>query len=75
MEVRAIVHEGSVGAEIHVEGGMSGGGKQNQHSGTSPSPQRDLARWDTTSQPSRLMGIRGEIEEVGNPAVGLSVRA
>jgi flagellar hook-length control protein FliK len=112
MEIRAVVHEGSVGAEIHVEGreahsllaaslpsleralgerdlrvgnlavyqdhvggGMSGGGEQNPHSGSSPSPQRQVLPWDTLSQPGNQAGGTDEILEVVNPAAGLSVRA
>jgi hypothetical protein len=112
LEIHAVVREGSVGAEIRVEGheshtllaaglpsleralgernlrvenlavyqdhgggGMSGGERQNPHSSSSYSPQRQVVRWDTSSQPSRLPGGGVEIEEVGDVAVGLSVRA
>ena len=112
LEVHAVVHEGSVGAEIHVQGqeahtllaaglpsleralgernlrvenisvyqdqtggGASGGGKQDPHSGSSPSPQRQALPWDSPPQASNSASGSLEDEELANPAAGLSVRA
>jgi len=112
VDVRAVVHEGSVGAEIrvegreahsllaaslpaleralgerdlrvgnltvyqdHVGGGMNGGEEHNPHSGSSPSPQRQVLPWETSSQRGNLVGSTVEMDEVLNPVVGLSVRA
>ena len=112
LEVHAVVHEGSVGAEIHVQGqeahtllaaglpsleralgernlrvenitvyqdqaggGMSGGGKQDPQSGSSPSPQRQVLPWDNPPQASSAASGSSEDEELANPAAGLSVRA
>ncbi|MGA3324291.1 MAG: flagellar hook-length control protein FliK [Terriglobia bacterium] len=112
MDVRAVLREGTVGAEIHVQGqeahtllaaglpsleraleernlrveniavyqdhaggGMSEGEKQDPHSGSSPSPQRQILPWDNA--PQRSSAARGSLEdeELANPAAGLSVRA
>jgi len=112
MDVRTVLHDGSVGAEIHVQGqeahtllaaglpsleralgernlrveniavyqdhaggGMSEGEKQDPHSGSSPSPQRQVLPWD--NPPQRSSAARGSLEdeELANPAAGLSVRA
>jgi hypothetical protein len=112
LELRAVVHEGSVGAEIHVQGqdahtllaaglpsleralgernlrvenlsvyqdqtggGASGGGKQDSHSGSSPSPQRQTSPWDNPPQTANPPSGASEDEESFNPAAGLSVRA
>ena len=110
LEVHAVLHEGSVGAEIHVQGqeahtllaaglpsleralgernlrvenisvyqdqtggGMSGGDKQNSHSGSSSSPQRQVTLWDSPPLPGNSETSEGE--ESANPAAGLSVQA
>ncbi len=112
MDVHAVMHEGSVGAEIHVQGqeahtllaaglpsleralgernlrvenisvyqdqaggGMSGGGKQDPHSGSSPSPQHKAMPWDNPPPASKSASGSSEDEELANPAAGLSVRA
>jgi hypothetical protein len=112
LEVHAVLREGSVGAEIRVEGGeahtllaaglpsleralgdrnlrvenlaiyqnhsgdgMSGGEKQDPHSNSAYSPQREVVHGETLSQPNRLPRDTVEIGELGNPVVGLSVHA
>ncbi|MGA2982701.1 MAG: flagellar hook-length control protein FliK [Terriglobia bacterium] len=112
LEVHAVMHEGSLGAEIHVQGqeahtllaaglpsleralgernlrveniavyqdqaggGMSGGGKQDTHSGSSPSPQHQVLPWDSPPQASKSASGSAEDEELANPATGLSVQA
>ena len=112
LEVHAVVHEGSVGAEIHVQGqeahtllaaglpsleralgernlrvenisvyqdqaggGASGGGKQDPHSGSSPSPQPQVLPWDSPPQAGNPASSSSEDDELANPAPGLSVRA
>jgi len=112
VEVHTVVHEGSVGAEIHVHGqeahtllaaglpsleralgernlrvdnisvyqdqtggGASGGGKQDPHSGSSPSSQRQALPWDSQPQASNPASGSSEDDELSNPAPGLSVRA
>jgi flagellar hook-length control protein FliK len=112
LDVHAVVHEGSVGAEIHVQGqeahtllaaglpsleralgernlrvenitiyhdqvggGMSGGEKQDQQSGSSPSPQHQVLPWNSLPQPSSAASGSSEDEELANPATGLSVQA
>jgi hypothetical protein len=112
LEVHTVVHEGSVGAEIHVEGqeahtllaaglpsleralgernlrvenvavyqdhvggGMSGGGKQDSQSDSSPTPQRQVLLWDNPPQPRSAASNILDDEEFANPAAGLSVRA
>jgi len=109
LQVHAVVHEGSVGAEIHVqgqeahhllavglpsleralgernlrveniavyqdhaEGGMSGGEKQDQQSGSS-SPQHPVLPWDRPPQPHAAE--RGPLEGEADAEAGLSVRA
>jgi len=112
MDVRAVLREGTVGAEIHVQGqeahtllaaglpsleralgernlrveniavyqdhaggGMSEGEKQDPHSGSSPSPQRQVLPWDSPPQHGSTARGSLEDEELANPAAGLSVRA
>jgi hypothetical protein len=59
----------------HAGGGMSGGGKQDPHSGSSPSPQRQAMPWDNPPPASQSASGSSEEEELANPAAGLSVRA
>jgi hypothetical protein len=54
---------------------MNGGEEHNPHSGSSPSPQRQVLPWETSSQRGNLVGSTVEMDEVLNPVVGLSVRA
>jgi hypothetical protein len=68
MENVAIYHD-------QVGGGISGGEKQDQRSGSSPSPQHQVLPWDSPSQPSSATSGSWEDEESANPATGLSVRA
>jgi flagellar hook-length control protein FliK len=112
MEVHTVVHEGLVGAEIHVQGqeahtllaaglpsleralgernlrveniavfhdqvgsGMSGGEKQDQRSGSSPSPQHQVMPWGSPSRPGSVASSSSDDEDLANPATGLSVRA
>jgi len=112
LELHAVVHEGSVGAEIHVQGqeahtllaaglpsleralgernlrvenisvyhdqsggGASGGGKQDSHSGSPPSPQRQALPWDRPPQVSESAIGSLEDNELANPVAGLSVQA
>ena len=112
LEVHAVMHEGSLGAEIHVQGqeahtllatglpsleralgernlrveniavyqdqaggGMSGGEKQDPHSGSSPSPQHQVLPWDNPPQAIKSASGSAEYEELANPATGLSVQA
>ena len=112
LELRAVVHEGSVGAEIHVQGqeahtllaaglpsleralgernlrvenisvyqdqtggGASGGGKQDPHSGSSPSSQPQVLPWDSPPKAGNPASSSSEDDELANPAPGLSVRA
>jgi flagellar hook-length control protein FliK len=56
-------------------GGMSGGEKQDQQSGSYPSAQHQTLPWDNPSQPSREASSSSEDEELANPTVGLSIRA
>ena len=111
VEVHAVVHDGSVGAEIRVEGheahailaaglpsleralgerdlrvgniavyqnhggaGMGEGGRQNPHSDSPPTPQHQVANFDTPAQTSRPTSS-AETENLANPAAGLNVRA
>jgi len=112
LEVHAVLHEGSLGAEIHVQGqeahtllaaglpsleralgernlrveniavyqdhaggGMSGGEKQDPHSGSSSTPQRQVLPWDNPPQATNSASGSSEDAELANPAAGLSVRA
>ena len=112
LELHAVVHEGSVGAEIHVQGqeahtllaaglpsleralgernlrvenisvyqdqtggGASGGGKQDPHSGSSPSSQPQVLPWDSPPKAGNPASSSSEDDELANPAPGLSVRA
>jgi flagellar hook-length control protein FliK len=112
LELHAVVHEGSVGAEIHVQGqeahtllaaglpsleralgernlrvesisvyhdptggGATGEGKQDSHSGSSPSPQRHVLPWGSPPQASPSASGSSEDEALANPAAGLSVQA
>jgi len=112
MEVHAVMHEGSLGAEIHVQGqeahtllaaglpsleralgernlrvdniavyqdqaggGAGGGGKQDTHSGSSPSPHRQFSPWDNPPEGGKTARDSAEDEELDNPAIGLSVQA
>ena len=112
LELHAVVHEGSVGAEIHVQGqeahtllaaglpsleralgernlrvenisvyhdqsggGASGGGKQDSHSGSPPSPQHQALPWDRPPQVSESAIGSLEDNELANPVAGLSVQA
>jgi hypothetical protein len=112
LEVHAVLHEGSLGAEIHVQGqeahtllaaglpsleralgernlrveniavyqdhaggGMSGGEKQDQQSGSYPSAQRQALPWDDPPLPRSATRGSLEDEELTNPATRLSVRA
>jgi flagellar hook-length control protein FliK len=112
LEVHTTLHEGLVGAEIHVQGqeahtllaaglpsleralgernlrveniaiyqdhtggGMSGGEKQDSHSGSSPSPHRQALPWDSPPEASKSASNSTADEESENPATGLSVRA
>ncbi len=112
LELHAVVHEGSVGAEIHVQGqeahtllaaglpsleralgernlrvenisvyqdqtggGASGGGKQDPHSGSSPSSQPQVLPWDSLPKAGNPASSSSEDDELANPAPGLSVRA
>lgn len=110
LEVHAVMHDGSLGAEIRVQGqeahtllaaglptleralgernlrvenlnvfqdqaggGMSGGGKQDSQSGSSPSPQRQAMPWDNPSQQAGPSASANE--EFAETGGGLSVRA
>ena len=112
LDVHAVLHEGAVGAEIHVQGqeahtllaagipsleralgernlrveniavyqdqaggGMSGGEKQDAHSGSTPSPQHQVLPWDSPPQAGKSASGSSDDEELANPATGLSVRA
>jgi flagellar hook-length control protein FliK len=112
IEIHTVVRDGSVGAEIHVQGqeahtllaaglpsleraltdrnlrveniavyrdhtggGMSGGGRQDSPSDSSPSPHHQALPWDNLPQPrSTARGSRAG-EESANTAAGLSVHA
>ena len=58
-----------------VGGGMSGGAKQNPHSGSSPSSERQGFTWDSPAPAKRAASSSREDEDLANPASGLSVRA
>ena len=112
MEVHAVLNDGSVGAEIHVQGqaahtllaaglpsleralgernlhvenlavyqdhtggGTSGGERQNPHSGSYPSPQRQASPWHNPPQSRSAASSSLEIDEPTNAASGLSVQA
>jgi hypothetical protein len=59
----------------HAGGGMSGGEKQDQQPGSSPSPQRQVLPWDSPPQSSSAPSGPFENEELANPAAGLSIQA
>lgn len=112
IEVHTVVRDGSVGAEIHVQGqeahtllsaglpsleraltdrnlrveniavyqdhaggGMSGGGRQDSPSDSSPSPHHQALPWDGPPQPGSSARSQLAGEESENPAAGLSVQA
>ena len=56
-------------------GGMSGGDKQNQHSGSPPTPQGQAGPWDGPPEPRSTPSSSLEEEDAANPVSGLSVRA
>ena len=56
-------------------GGASGGGKQDAHSGSSPSPQHQVLPWDNPPLASNAASGSSQDEELANPAAGLSVQA
>jgi flagellar hook-length control protein FliK len=59
----------------HTGGGMSGGGRQDSPSDSSPSPHHQALPWDNLPQPrSTARGSRAG-EESANTAAGLSVHA
>jgi flagellar hook-length control protein FliK len=58
----------------HAGAGMSGGGRQNSHAGSSPTPREQVIAPGTTAQPSSSESAL-EVENLIYSTAGLSVRA